>query len=109
MNYINYMHTTKKFREINLAYLVPLCKLTNSYLNDSLYLTSGNQILGSIKQLIHFLTDSGLVPSSITFPHIFSEFILRIRELRREGASLPLPPLFSTFKAGNIESSLVFV
>lgn len=111
MNYISYTHTTKKFREINLAYLVPLCKCTNSYLNDSLYLTSGNQILMSIKQLICFRTDRGLLPSSVTFPHVFSEFILRIRELRREGASLPLPPLFSTFKAGNkqLESSSVFV
>lgn len=111
MTYIGYVHNTKKFREISLACLVPLCKCTNSYLNDSLYLTSGNQILVSIKQLIHFLMARGLLPSSVTFPHIFGEFTLQIRELTREGASLPLPPLFSTFKAGNkqIESSSVFV
>jgi len=60
VNHTGCVYTTKLFREINLAYLVPLRKCTNSYLNDILYLTSGNQISTSIKQLIHFLTGRGL-------------------------------------------------
>lgn len=45
------MRTTKKFKVTNLVYGEQLCKCTHSYLNDSLYLTSGNHLLASIKQL----------------------------------------------------------